>query len=83
MFDSSNSVSRRVGIAALGVAFAAAFAVAALGGASAHSVAEPACYGSESIVDGTPTCVPAPAAPGVSNVQPAPADSQQQDGGHH
>ncbi|OBB45603.1 hypothetical protein [Mycobacterium sp. 852002-51961_SCH5331710] len=83
MFDLSPSVSRRVGLAIVGVAFAAVPVITALGGGPAQSVAEPACSGSESIVDGTPTCVPAPAAPGVSNVQPAPVDTQQQDGGHH
>ncbi|WP_133147299.1 hypothetical protein [Mycolicibacterium novocastrense] len=79
----SQVVSRCAGAAVLGCALAAGSVITALGGASAQSVAEPACSGSESIVDGTPTCVPSPAAPGVSNVQPAPADTQQQDGGHH
>nr|CRL73490.1 hypothetical protein CPGR_02756 [Mycolicibacterium malmesburyense] len=83
MFDSTSSVSRRVGMAVFGVAFATVPVIAALSGAPAQPVAEPACTGSESIVDGTPTCVPAPAAPEASNIQPAPADTQQQDGGHH
>ncbi|OBK82625.1 hypothetical protein [Mycobacterium sp. 1164985.4] len=83
MFDLSNPSSRRLGLAIVGVAFAATPVITALGGGPAQSVAEPGCSGSESIVDGTPTCVPAPAAPGVSNVQPPPVDTQQQDGGHH
>nr|WP_131721730.1 hypothetical protein [Mycolicibacterium komanii]CRL73011.1 hypothetical protein CPGR_03080 [Mycolicibacterium komanii] len=83
MFDLSNPASRRVGLAIVGVAFAAAPVITALGSGPALLVAEPACSGSESIVDGTPTCVPAPAAPGVSNVQPPAVDTQQQDGGHH
>ncbi len=76
-------LGRCAGAVVLGCALTAGSVVTTLAGASAQSITEPACSGSESIVDGTPTCVPAPVAPGVSNVQPAPADTQQQDGGHH
>lgn len=79
----SRVVSRCAGVAVLGCALAAVPVITALGGAPTPSVAEPACSGSESIVDGTPTCVPAPTAPGVTNSAPAPIDNQQQDGGHH
>ncbi len=84
MFDLPRTTTRFIGAAAIGVALAAAPAVAVLGETPAQPLAEPACIGAESIVDGTPTCVPAPAAPTAaevpSNTGP---DSQEHDGGHH
>ncbi|VEG46232.1 Uncharacterised protein [Mycolicibacterium flavescens] len=83
MSELSKIVSRCAGTVVLGCALAAVPVVTALGGAPAQSGAEPACIGSESIVDGTPTCVPAPTAPAAPDAPPAPVDSQQPDGGHH
>jgi hypothetical protein len=83
VFDLPSPVKRLAGAAILGFALAAAPAITALSGAQAQSVAEPACVGSESVVDGTPTCVPAPTAPEASDPQTGPVDSQQHDGGHH
>ncbi len=83
MSELSKFVSRCAGAVVLGCALAAVPAVTELGGAPAQSVAEPACSGSESVVDGTPTCVPAPTAPTAPDAAPAPIDSQQPDGGHH
>lgn len=83
MFDLPRSVSRLAGAAVLAFALVAAPAVTVLSGARAQSVAEPACSGSESVVDGTPTCVPEPSAPRVPSPVVGSADSQQHDGGHH
>lgn len=83
MFESSRPAARLAGAAVLGFALATAPVITALTGTPLQSVAEPACTGSESIVDGTPTCVPAPLPPEVSSPQTGSVDSQQQDGGHH
>lgn len=83
MFESLGSVGRLAGAVALGFALAAAPAIISLTAAPVQSVAEPACSGSESIVDGTPTCVPAPPAPEAPSPPTGSVDSQQQDGGHH
>ena len=83
MFDLPSPVARFTGATILGFALVAAPAIIALSGAHAQSVAEPACDGSESIVDGTPTCVPAPTAPEAPDPQTGSADSRQHDGGHH
>ncbi|KUH94942.1 hypothetical protein [Mycobacterium sp. IS-1556] len=83
MFDLPRPVRRLAGAAVLGVALAAGPAVAALTDTHPQSVAEPACTGSESVVDGKPTCVPAPTAPDASNPVTGPVDSREHDGGHH
>ncbi|BBZ20383.1 hypothetical protein [Mycolicibacterium gadium] len=84
MFDPERLARRLVGAAVLGVAFAAAPVMAALTNTPAQVVAEPSCVGSESIVDGTPTCVPAPVPPEAPTAGPgAPVDTQRDDGGHH
>ncbi len=83
MSELSKPISRCAGAVILGCALAAVPVVIALSDAPAQSVGEPACSGSESIVDGTPTCVPAPTAPAAPDAAPAPVDSQQPDGGHH
>ncbi|RAV18125.1 hypothetical protein DQP55_01180 [Mycolicibacterium sp. GF69] len=82
MFELPRSVSRLAGAAVLGFTLVAAPTVTALS-TQAQSVAEPACAGSESVVDGRPTCVPEPSAPRVPSPAVGSADSQQHDGGHH
>ncbi|MGE2691121.1 hypothetical protein [Mycolicibacterium pulveris] len=58
--------------------------MATLNETSSLPLAEPACIGAESVVDGTPTCVPAPAAPTAAEVPSYTGpDSQEHDGGHH
>ncbi|OBG12016.1 hypothetical protein A5765_15745 [Mycolicibacterium celeriflavum] len=83
MFDLPTPARRLAGAAVLGVALIAGPAVAALTDTDLESVAEPACTGSESVVDGKPTCVPAPTAPDASNPASGPVDSREHDGGHH
>ncbi|MFC3779025.1 hypothetical protein [Mycolicibacterium holsaticum] len=84
MFDLPRSTSRIIAAAAVGVALVAGPAVGALNETPSRSLAEPACTGSESVVDGTPTCVPAPAAPDAPTAGiPAGPDSQEHDAGHH
>ncbi|MGV0714131.1 hypothetical protein ABQE93_01880 [Mycolicibacterium sp. XJ662] len=84
MFDLPRTTTRFIGAAAVGVALAAAPAVAALSETPAQPLAEPACIGAESVVDGTPTCVPAPVPPEAPTAGiGAPVDSQEHDAGHH
>ncbi|MBY0290546.1 MAG: hypothetical protein K2X52_25875 [Mycobacteriaceae bacterium] len=84
MFDLERLARSLVGAAVIGVAVAAAPAMTALTNTTVQVVAEPACAGSESIVDGTPTCVAPPVAPEAPTAGPgAPVDSQRDDGGHH
>ncbi|MGY4866958.1 hypothetical protein [Mycolicibacterium elephantis] len=84
MFDLPRSTSRFLSAAALGVALTAAPAMAALNQTPSQPLAEPACVGAESVVDGTPTCVPAPA-PSAAPEAPSNTgvDSQEHDAGHH
>jgi hypothetical protein len=84
MFDLRRFVGRLIAAAAIGVGLAGVPTLAVLTDPPVQAVAEPACTGSESIVDGTPTCVPAPVAPPPPTAGPGvPIDAQQDDGGHH
>lgn len=82
MFDLPGP-ARFAGAAVLGFAVAVTPVLTAVAGSTSQAVAEPACIGSDSVVDGTPTCAPAPTAPGASDPQTGPIDSRQHDGGHH
>ncbi|MDQ2637999.1 MAG: hypothetical protein M3Y83_14090 [Actinomycetota bacterium] len=84
MFDLPRSTSRLIGAAAIGVALVAAPAMAMLNETPSQPLAEPACTGAESVVDGTPTCVPAPAPPAAPEAPSgAGPDAQEHDAGHH
>lgn len=82
MLDLPWPARRLVGAAVVGVAFVAA-PIAALTDTPSQPVAQTACSGNESIVDGTETCVPGPAVPDASNPQSGTPDGQLHDGNHH